>query len=1180
MTAVLPRRHVVLVLTLATSLTGCGGEPAATAGSVLTARTLGLAYLQTDRLDSAEAQFRKVVALAPNEPLGYTNLGVTYLRGGRLADAEQQTLRARALDTTSATVALLLARVYETQGRLADAKEVLVRLARSDNADPAALYALAQLHTQPGDGAVRTGLLRRLLARTPANIAVRIAVLDAFVAQGLADSATRALEEIRRLPPEPPREAIPEFASALHLLRGGRVADARRPLERFRRAMELTPAYQASLAAVKGPEGPMAGRPMLTFSPGFGVAQRAMSRGGAIKDAVTFTDATAELGLASPSAPASPPASVRDPQAAPEAVSALAVADVDGDGADELLVSRWDASTSAFAARLYRAGRRGFVDLTRGSGIIVPGGALRATFADYDNDGFLDLHALDGNGRGRLFRNSGKSRFVDVTATAHLDGAPPAVKALFVDLDHDGDLDLLAVGPSGVHARRNNGDGTFADATADFGLSGSGDARDVAFADFDGDGRMDILISRRLQSVALFRNAGARRFEEATAASGFAASGHSGTVAVGDMNNDGALDVYLAAADSGAGALWLNDGRGSFVRDRHSRTALAVMRGARVTSAEFVDYDNDGWLDLAVGGVPRVAGGRGVALLRNDGAGGFEDRSTLLPPAVRAATGVVAADFGRDGDEDLIVADPVTGLRILRNDGGNANLFVQVRLAALRTGSGKNNNFGIGARVELRAGDMVQTRVVRTAVTHFGLGPHLKADVLRVEWPNGVSQVIHFPGTDQDVVENEVLKSSCGFLYAWDGARFRFVTDVMWRSALGMPLGIMGSNTAWAPAGASQEYLRVPGTTLRPRGDRYVLQLTEELWETSYTDAIGLLAVDHPDSVQVYVDERFIPPGPVTLRPYQAVRAHAPRAAVDGRGVDVLPALRAADDVYVSDLVALQYQGLVETHDLVMDLGDDAGQAGTHLFLRGWIYPTDASINVALSQQSRLKPMMPVLEVRDAGGTWRPVADIGFPSGKDKTIVVDLAGKFPTRDHHVRIRTNMQIYWDQAFVATDAAASPVTVTRLPLLRADLHARGFSRTYRKGGRYGPHWFDYDSVVTEPVWRTITGAFTRFGDVLPLLKAADDMYVVMAPGDETTLEFAVAPPPPTGWSRDFLLYSDGWIKDADLNTAFGHTVGPLPFHAIRQYPYAPGERYPTSRAHRQYLREYNTRVVERR
>jgi hypothetical protein len=316
---------------------------------------------------------------------------------------------------------------------------------------------------------------------------------------------------------------------------------------------------------------------------------------------------------------------------------------------------------------------------------------------------------------------------------------------------------------------------------------------------------------------------------------------------------------------------------------------------------------------------------------------------------------------------------------------------------------------------------------------------------------------------------------------------------------------------------------------------------------------------------------------------FQVAQRSLPATATDERGSDVLPALRESDDVYVSNFTPTKYQGVVEPHDLVMDLGDSAGHPDVYLFLRGWIYPTDASINVALGQQSSIKVASPSLEVRGANGRWRTaIANIGFPSGKDKTMVIDLGGKFPTADHHVRIRTNMQIYWDQAFVARDIASSASKVTTLAPVSADLHFRGFSRMYRKGGRYGPYWFAYNQVAKESPWRPIEGAFTRFGDVLPLFRDADDMYVIMGPGDEATLEFdaisAKALPP--GWKRDFLLYTDGWIKDSDLNTAFGTTVGPLPFHKIESYPSAPSDRYPTDAVHQNYQRQYNTRQVGRR
>ncbi|HWC75225.1 MAG TPA: hypothetical protein VG454_14915, partial [Gemmatimonadales bacterium] len=321
------------------------------------------------------------------------------------------------------------------------------------------------------------------------------------------------------------------------------------------------------------------------------------------------------------------------------------------------------------------------------------------------------------------------------------------------------------------------------------------------------------------------------------------------------------------------------------------------------------------------------------------------------------------------------------------------------------------------------------------------------------------------------------------------------------------------------------------------------------------------------------------------LRLYETIHSRPPLSAFDNDGRNVLADLREHDYRYVSNLVPADYQGLTQPHALTLDLDERAGAPRSVLVLRGWIFPSDASINVALSQQRKLRAELPVLEVRDARGRWVSRGTVGFPSGKDKTVVIELAGIFPTRDHHVRLRTNLQIYWDQAFVAEDvsrgheATAAIARITTLAPVSGNLHFRGFSRMYRRGGRYGPHWFDYDSVATESPWRPIEGAATRFGDVRSLLDESDDQFVIMVPGDETTVEFDAPAEPPPGWTRDFLLYSDGWIKDSDLNTAHGTTIGPLPYHAIKSYPYARDDAYPTDSARMQYQREYNSRVIRR-
>ncbi|HEV2671598.1 MAG TPA: FG-GAP-like repeat-containing protein, partial [Gemmatimonadales bacterium] len=947
---------------------GCREKPVDT-GALITARTVGLEHLQRGRLPEAEQEFRKVIALAPRDPLGYADLGLTYLRAGRYDDAESQLQRARRLDPQSPEIALILAKLHSLTGRPNDARRVLTAVAP----DARVSYALAELERARGDTAY-AGRLREVLDKSPANLAVQLQLAGALLRLGAADSALRHLEDVQRLRPAPPREAKPYLSATIQALHAGKLAEARAAFDRFLRLAEVTAPYQSSLAQVDWVEGPLPGRPVLAFNPASLITMRGIAPASNVE--ARFTDVTGESGLPELGVP----------------VTALALADYDGDGEDNLLVA-------APTARVYTV-HGGFVaDVTAKAALPLPAGIVSATFADYDNDGWLDLFAIGADGRGYLLHNREGKRFEDVTETAGLRDVAGARHALFVDVDHDGDLDLLLVGNGSLAVFRNNLDGTFTlFPNADGIVRGGSDA---AFGDFDDDGRTDIFVASVNGGDALFHNDGVKGFTAAGAGIGPPFPTRSSTVAVGDYDNDGSLDA-LVAGPSGA-ILWHNDGSVRLTEAQRLRAG---------TLAAFLDYDNDGWLDLI------VAGPRGASLFHNDGNGRFEDRSRLLPPDVQrdSITALLVADLDNDGDPDILLGTSA-GVRLLRNDGGNAHLGMRVQLLALGMGSGKNNSFGIGSKLEVRAGELYQTRVVTAPVTLFGLGVHFKADVLRVQWTNGVPQTIYFPGTDQDVLEAQQLKGSCAFLYTWDGTHYRFITDVMWRSALGMPLGIMGGNAAYAPAGASQEYIRIPGEALRPRSGRYVLQVTEELWETAYLDQLRLLAVDQPDSVQVFVDERFPPvSNSRTLRLYQLVHSRPPLAAVDGHGTDVLGELSAHDDRYVSDLTPERYQGLTAPHQLVLALDSAAGKpgGGTVLVMRGWIYPADASINVALSQQRTLRSELPTLEVRDARGRWTVARTIGFPSGKDKAMVIDLAGLFPTRDHHVRLRTNLQIYWDQA----------------------------------------------------------------------------------------------------------------------------------------------------------------------
>ena len=1153
---------VIGLLVVAACRGAAPGADQARSDSAVIARTWGLAYLQQNQLPRAEAEFAKVVRLAPEQALGHADLGLVYLRAGRYGDAETELRRAAALDSSDSNIGLLLADVYALTGRDADARRELERALRRDSTDIRALYGLAGLAGEP-----REALLSRVVARAPANLVTRLELVDLLLARGAADDAAAELEALQRQLPQLPREAAGSFRRALLAARAGRAGEAAAAAREFHHAMEVTAAYQVGLEHLGGPRGALVGYPVLTFNQSVAVpAQDARS----VAAAIRFTDVTAGSGL-------------EDVAPLPDSVAgslrravALAAGDYDDDEAEDLFIS----------GHLFRGtpGRARFVETTTSAGVTLAGRPVAAAFGDYDNDGRLDLYVATAE-RGALFQDQGDGRFRDVAAAAGLADPTPAAKALFVDVDHDGDLDLVLATATGDRVYRNNLDGSFRETSAQMGVSQTGGSRDAAFGDFDGDGHTDLVIVGADGRIRLFHNLGQGRFQDATAASGLAGTRGAGAVAVGDYDNDGFLDLFVASLGAGPPTLYHNRGDGTFEPDRRSSGDLRRrLSGVAALDAAFLDFDNDGWLDLIVVGKPAGPDGRGVFLFRDDRTRGFEDVSSILPADLHAGRAVAVADFDQDGDLDLLIAGWDGRPRLLRNDGGNVNQYVDVRLVGLRQGSGKNNAFGLGATLELRARDLYQLRLVTDRVTHFGLGRRLKADVLRVRWSNGVSQTVYYPGTEADVLEQQLLKGSCPFLYVWDGRRFTFATDVMWNSALGMPLGIMTREGGIASASphASQEYLHIPSGLLQPRDGRYELRLTEELWETAYLDELRLLAIDHPDSAQVYLNERFVPAGASSLRLYQVARPRLPVSATDERGDDLLPALRAQDHVYAGTLLPARYQGVTELHDLVLDFGRLSGRDSVFLFLTGWIYPTDASINFALAQSQALQVVPLQVQVKDAAGQWRTVIpDLGFPAGKNKTVIADLTGKFLSADHRIRVRTNMEVYWDRAFVATTASASPVTMTPLRTLAADLRYHGFSRMHRKGGRYGPQWYDYDDVSLEPAWAPIPGALTRYGDVLPLLGAADDMYIIFGPGDEIALQFDTAgvPPLPAGWTRDFVLYTDAWMKDADLNTAAGGTVEPLPFHQMSRYPYSADEVFPTDAAHRRFVETYNTRRVGR-
>src|SRR5581483_11539093 len=223
--------------------------------------------------------------------------------------------------------------------------------------------------------------------------------------------------------------------------------------------------------------------------------------------------------------------------------------------------------------------------------------------------------------------------------------------------------------------------------------------------------------------------------------------------------------------------------------------------------------------------------------------------------------------------------------------------------------------------------------------------------------------------------------------------------------------------------------------------------------------------------------------------------------------------------------------------------------------------------------------IFPYLQVKDKRNRWKTVInDMGIPSGKPKSIVVDLTGKFLSKAREVRIVTNMCVYWDEIFLSAKTMPPHARLTPLNAEFADLHYRGFSHAILDAARNRPEDFNYEQWSSTTMWNPTPGLYTRYGDVRELLTNADDRLVIMGSGDELRLLFDARhlPPLAPGDQRDFLLLVDGWAKDADANTAFARTVEPLPFHTMSSYPYPPAQHFPDDEAHREYRRKFNTRT----
>ncbi|GIW98594.1 MAG: hypothetical protein KatS3mg111_1927 [Pirellulaceae bacterium] len=720
-----------------------------------------------------------------------------------------------------------------------------------------------------------------------------------------------------------------------------------------------------------------------------------------------------------------------------------------------------------------------------------------------------------------------------------------------LDIESDGDLDLLVSTANGPRVLQNNGDGSFSD-TTQFSSFTEGLVLDSLRAgDWDRDLDQDVIgIDTVSGKVILLENIlhGQLRSVDLSQ-QGWPLPSSSGArqVAISDLNGDGSWDIVSAGDQEVVIAF------GHRPEPYAWRPLRSVRTSVPGSAVEVGDWNNDGYSDVI------VAANKGTFLIL-----GSADWLTAPPLHPLSDTenvlAIDAIDANGDGTLDVVeTSSSSTNLISSLGAESQGYLLARVRGIADDNGGGRINHYAVGTLLELRSGGWAARRVVKHPTTHFGIG-ELIPDNLRIVFPNGLTQNVQQPGRNVLIEEKQELKGSCPFVYGWNGQRFELITDLLWNAPLGLQIapGEVLPDRRW-------EYLFLPGELVQAKDGYIELRITEELWEVAYFDHVALSAVDHPVETPVLTNEKVGPPHLAQPRLYQIHHTRELVRAVDGSGRDWTATLAVADDNFTQSFDALRCQGLADPHFIELDFGTLPTEKDLKLVLRGWMHPTDTSLNISLSQNSRLlAPEPPSLWVLDEQGQWvcaQPF--MGFPGGKPKTIVVDLQDVFRADDHRLRIATTQQIYWDYASVAWDTEPSELHQEPLPLVAAELRYRGFGRLLPRRSDQ-PHWYDYHDADPTPKWPPIEGPFTRFGDVRELLAADDDRLVVMTSGDEIVLRFRLPEAHlPSGWKRDYVLHSVGWDKDADLNTLAGQSSLPLPFRAQTGYPPPPEQEEEAAR-----------------
>ncbi len=788
-------------------------------------------------------------------------------------------------------------------------------------------------------------------------------------------------------------------------------------------------------------------------------------------------------------------------------LASITACDINGDGRVDLFLAGALQSRNAVAI----AGVDGFT-LDIDHPLAGVSGVNAALWGDYDNDGLTDVY-LCRNGPNQLWRQVEPGRWSDVTAsTKTANGEYDTVDGAIFDADHDGDLDIFCVNADGPNELLNNNlDGTFRPIAQAQGIAGDGNpSRQVLVCDLDGDRDTDIIVINEQLPNDVYINdlLWSYRRRSASMLAGLPVT----SAVAGDLDADGRVEVYVRLRDRSL-LVWNPE------TDRSEPVTAFKSLSATGERLAIVDFDGDGYFQLC----------------------GLGPWSSVVLDATRGPA---------------LVGAPEGGPPQVRYPGPGRYPFAGLVLRGLddATQSMRSNASGIGAQVAARVGSRwTFTDTFRHTSgpgqslepVVIGLGAASGIDFVSIDWSDGVLQTeIDLAGAAvHRINETQRQTSSCPVLFAYNGRKFEFVSDVLGVGGV----GFMVAPGVYAPSRPWENFL-MPHGMLAPLDGRYLLKIGEPMQEACYLDAASLVAYDLPPGWSMVLDERMGVLGPdPTGEPRFYRETMQPTEAFTDSGEDVAELL-AEVDLQAPAVGALdrRFIGRLQRPYTVTVVFDEplTGHVGTPILIAdGWIeYPYSQTMFAAW--QANATYDAPTLEARGADGTWRTVLEqFGYPAGMPRRMSVALAD-LPTGTDRLRLTTNQEIYWDRIAVAFAEPLPEAQRHELAMAAADVRRSGFPHR-TTGSQRQPH-YDYDR--RSPFWdaRHQAGLYTEFGPSMELLANTDGATAIIGPGEEVHLEFdaTTLPPVPSGWTRRFVLEARGWCKDMDLYTRDGATVAPLP------------------------------------